>query len=138
MGQEVKNPLRAQSKYGLMGSNAKPGKKFFKGHQSTFCIKMPFGIGHPPTYTSNAVHMCTGGFKGLKSSNGIQFISIHSKVMVFLVISLSPWSPRCPHVVPVIPTSSPHHPHSPQKVPMLSPSSPHHPHVIPIVPTSSP
>ena len=30
MGQEVKNPLRAQSKYGLMGSSAKTGKKFFQ------------------------------------------------------------------------------------------------------------
>ena len=28
MGQEVKNLLRAQSKYGLMGSSAKTGKKF--------------------------------------------------------------------------------------------------------------
>ena len=48
MGQDVKNPLRAQSKYGLMGSSAKPGNFFFQGHQSPFCIKMPFGIGHPP------------------------------------------------------------------------------------------
>ena len=29
MGQEVKNPLRAQSKYGLMGSSAKIGKILF-------------------------------------------------------------------------------------------------------------
>ena len=48
MGQEVKNLLRAQSKYGLMGSSAKTGKNFFEGHRSTFCIKVPFGIGHPP------------------------------------------------------------------------------------------
>ena len=29
MGQEVKNLLRAQSKYGLMGSSANTGKKNF-------------------------------------------------------------------------------------------------------------
>ena len=29
MGQEVKNLLRVQSKYGLMGSSAKTGKKIF-------------------------------------------------------------------------------------------------------------
>ena len=54
-------------------------------------------------------------------------ISIHSKVMAFLVILLSPWSPRCPccpHIVPV--------------VPMLSPCHPHHAHVIPIAPRRSP
>ena len=49
MGQEVKNPLRAQSKYGLMGSSAKTGKNFFEGHRSTFWIKMPFGIRRPPS-----------------------------------------------------------------------------------------
>ena len=31
MGLEVKNPVRAQSKYGLMGSNAKTGKIFIRG-----------------------------------------------------------------------------------------------------------
>ena len=83
MGQEVKNHLRAQSKYGLMGSSAKPGKFFFEGHQSTFCIKMPFGIGHPPTYTSNVVYMCAGGFKGPKSSNGIQLSRFVQKLLHF-------------------------------------------------------
>ena len=29
---------------------------------------MPFVIGHPPTYTSNLVYMCAGGFRGPKSS----------------------------------------------------------------------
>ena len=55
MGEEVKNPLRAQSKYGLMGSSAKTGKFFIRGSQEqkrcTFLvqnIKVPFGIGHPP------------------------------------------------------------------------------------------
>ena len=59
MGQEVKNPLRAQSKYGLMGSSAKIGKKIFEGHQSTFWIKMPFGIGHPPP-TDQLQSTCVG------------------------------------------------------------------------------
>ena len=36
MGQEVKNLLRAQSKYGLMGSSAKTGKKISMGHRSSF------------------------------------------------------------------------------------------------------
>ena len=39
MGQEVKNPLRAQSKYGLMGSSAKTGKKNFQGSQEHFLDK---------------------------------------------------------------------------------------------------
>ena len=36
MGKEVKNPLRAQSKYGLMGSSAKTGKFFIGGSQENF------------------------------------------------------------------------------------------------------
>ena len=54
-------------------------------------------------------------------------ISICSKVMAFLVILLSPWSPHCPrhpHVVPVIPMSSLCHPR--------------HPHIVPIAPRRSP
>ena len=31
MGKEVKKPLRAQSKYGLMGSSAKTGNFFYWG-----------------------------------------------------------------------------------------------------------
>ena len=166
MGQELKNPLRGQSKYGLMGSSAKTGKIFFEGHRSTFWIKMPFGIGHPPTYTSIAVYS-VGGAQGSQIFKRNSIISIHSKVMAFLVILLSPCGPCRPRIVPVIPTSSPRHPchphcpyvfpiaprrspcglhglWSPHVVPVVpiiptsSPSSPHHPHVIPIVPTSSP
>ena len=72
MGQEVKNVVRAQSKYGLMGSSVKTGKKISADHRSSFWIKLSFGIGHPPSYTSNAVYMCGGGFKGPKSSKGIE------------------------------------------------------------------
>ena len=75
MGEEVKNPLRAQSKYGLMGSNAKTGNFFYwRVTGALLCIKnikVPFGIGHPPTYTSNLVYMCAGGFRDPKSSNRI-------------------------------------------------------------------
>ena len=53
-------PLRAQSKYGLMGSGAKTGKFFIGGSRSKkdvlFWVQNP-----PPTYTSN-LDMCAGGF----------------------------------------------------------------------------
>ena len=166
-GSGGQNPLRAQSKYGLMGSSAKTGKKFFKGHQSTFWIKIPFGIGCPPP-THQLQSTCVGGrVQGSQIFKQISIISIHSKVMAFLVILLSPWSPCCPcgpHVIPVIPKSSPCHPRCPHIIPiasrrspcgphgcgprclrslhpMLSPSSPHgphHPHVIPVIPMLSP
>ena len=56
MGQEVKNLLKAQSKYGLMGSSDKNREIFLsEGHRSekdahfwVQNIKVPFGIGHPP------------------------------------------------------------------------------------------
>ena len=48
MGQEVKNLLRTQSKYGLMGSSAKTGKKNFRRSQEQFFNKTVIRIGHPP------------------------------------------------------------------------------------------
>ena len=81
MGQEVKNLLRAQSKYGLMGSSAKTGKKFFRGSQEHFLHKSAFWDRTPPTYTSNAVCMCAVGFKGPKSSNGIQLSHFVQKLL---------------------------------------------------------
>ena len=83
MGQEVKNPLRAQSKYGLMGSSAKTGKKIFRGSLEHFLDKNAIGIGHPPTYTSIAVYMCGEGFKGPKSSNRIQLSQFIQKLWHF-------------------------------------------------------
>ena len=130
MGQEVKNPLRAQSKYGLMGSSAKIGKKFFKGHWSTFWIKMPFGIGHPSP-TDQLQSTCVG--EGSRVPNlqtefnyldSFKSYGIFSDFVVPIVPMLSPSSlssPRRPRVIPVVPTLSPHHPHSPQKVPMWFP-----------------
>ena len=87
---------------------------------------MPFGIGHPPTYTSIAVYMC-GGVQGSQIFKQNSIISICSKVMAFLVISLSPWSPHCPR-----------HPHIIPVVPMSSPCCPCHSHIIPIAPRRSP
>ena len=147
MGQEVKNLLRAQSKYGLMESSAKIGKKIFEGHWSTFWIKMPFGIGHPHLHINCILHVW-GRVQGSQIFKRNSIISICSKVMAFLVILLSPWSPRCPrgpHVIPVIPMSSPCHPHivpiAPRRSPcglhdLWSPLSP--PYVVPVVPMSSP
>ena len=120
MDQEVKNPLRAQSKYGLMGSSAKTEKKIFEGHWSTFWIKMQFGIGHPPHPHINCSLHVWGRAQGSQIFKRNSIISIRSKVMAFLVILLSPCGPHRPRVVPVIPTSFPHHP---QKVPMWSPWS---------------
>ena len=83
MGQEGKNLLRAQSKYGLMGSSAKSGKKFFDGSQEQFLYKTVIWDRTPPTYMSNAVYMCGGGLKGPKSSNRIQLSRFVQKLWHF-------------------------------------------------------
>ena len=44
---------------------------------------MPFGIGHLPTYTSNAVYMCVEGFNVLKSSNGIELSWFIQELLLF-------------------------------------------------------
>ena len=161
--------VRAQSKYGLMGSSAKTGKNNFpRGHGSSFWIKLSFGIGigHPQLYIKYSVYV-SGRAQGSQIFKWNSIISIRSKVMAFLVILLSPWSPRCPrhpHIVPVISASSlcrPCHPHivliAPRRSPcgphgcglrgfcclhpMLSPWSPwypHGPHHPHVIPTSSP
>ena len=165
MGQEVKNLLRAQSKYGLMGSSAKTGKKFFDGSQEQFLDKTVIWDRTPPhLYVKCSVYVW-GRAQGSQIFKRNSIISIRSKVMAFLVILLSPWSPRCPRrprVIPVIPTSSPCHPHvvpiaprrslcgphclwspwspwSPPMLspPMLSPSSPRRPRRPHVIPTSS-
>ena len=144
-----------------MRSSAKPGKNFFEGHRSTFCIKIPFGIGHPqPTHQMQStcvwedsrVQNLQMEFNYLDS---FKSYGIFSDFVVPMVPTLSPWSPRhpcCPHIVPMSSLSSPHHPHSPQKVTMWSPwlwspwsllspwfpCCPCLPHIIPIIPTSSP
>ena len=152
MGQEDKNPLRAQSKYGLMGSSAKIGKNFFEGHRSTFCIKMQFGIGYPPP-THQLQSTCVGEgsrvpnlqteFNYLDSFKSYGIFSDFVFPVVPMLSLSSPHHPRHPHIIPMSSPSSPCHPHSPQKVPMwspwlwspwsplLSPWSP--PHVVPVV-----
>ena len=164
MSQEVKNPLRAQSKYGLMGSSAKPGKIFFRGSPEHFLHKNAiWDRTTPHLHIKCSLHVC-GGVQGSQIFKWNSIILIRSKVMAFLVILLSPWSPHCPRGPQVIPTSSLCHPHHPYIVPiaprrslcgphgcglrglhglhpMLSPCCPHcphGPHVIPVVPTSSP
>ena len=73
MCEEVKNPLRGQSKYNLMGSSAKTGKIFIGGSQEHFLgQEHKKCIWDTPTYTSNLVYMCAGGFRGPKSSNRIE------------------------------------------------------------------
>ena len=81
MGQEVKNLLRTQSKYGLMGSSAKTGKKISAGHRSSFSIKLSFGIGHPPPIYQMQCICVGGGLKGPKSSNGIQLSRFVQKLL---------------------------------------------------------
>ena len=130
----------------------KQEKRFSTGHRSSFWIKLSFGIGHPQLYINCSVYVW-GRAQGFQIFKRNSIISIHSKVMAFLVISLSPWSPCCPHhphTIPVVLTSSlssPHHPHSPQKVPMWSPwlwspwslwSPPYVVLVVPLVPMLSP
>ena len=81
MSQEVKNLLRGQSKYGLMGSSAKTGKKIFCGSQEQFLDKTVIWDRTPLSYTSNVVYMCGGGLKGPKSSNGIQLSQFIQKLL---------------------------------------------------------
>ena len=155
MGQEVKNPLRAQSKYGLMGSSAKTGKKIFRGSLEHFLDKNAIWDRTPPHLHIKCSLHVWGRAQGSQICKRNSIISIRSKVMAFLVILLSPCGPRvvpmsslcCPCIVPIVSMSSPHRPHHPhrprhpQKVPMWSPWSVvstcclRHPH---IVPTSSP
>ena len=163
MGQEFKNPLRAQSKYGLMGSSPNQEKNFFEGHRSTFCIKMPFGIGHPPP-THQLQSTCVG--EGSRVPNlqtefnyldSFKSYGIFSDFVVPVIPTLSLSFPHHPRVIPVIPIAprrSPCGPHDlwsplslwspPHVVPVVptsslsSPCHPHHPHVVPIAPRRSP
>ena len=124
MGQEVKNPLRAQSKYGLMGSSAKTGKNFFRGSPEYFLDKNAIWDRPPLHLHINCSLHVWGRVQGSQIFKRNSIISNRSKVMAFLVILLSPWSSHCPCRPHVIPTSSLCHPR--------------HPHIIPISPRRSP
>ena len=137
-----------------MGSSAKTGKKIFRGSPEHFLDKNAIWDRTPPHLHINCSLHVWGRVQGSQIFKRNSIISIRSKVMAFLVISLSPWSPRCPRRPHVVPVSSPCRPHivpiaprrSPCGLPMAvvsmwspwlwSPWSP--PHVVPVVPTSSP
>ena len=121
MGQDIKNPLRAQSKYGLMGSSAKTGKFFFRGSPEYFLDKNAIWDRTPSHLHINCCLHVWGRAQGSQIFKRNSIISIRSKVMAFLVILLSPRGPVCSRIVPVIPMSSPHHPHIIPVVLMLSP-----------------
>ena len=90
MSQEVKNPLRAQSKYCLLGSSAKTGKFFIRGSQERKRCTF-LGPKHkstnwdrtPPTYTSNLIYMCAGGFRGHNSLNRIELSQFVQELLFF-------------------------------------------------------
>ena len=134
MGQEVKNLLRAQSKYGLMGSSAKTGKKISTGQRSNFWIKLSFWIGHPPTIHQMQCIWVGEGSRVPNLQTEFNYLDLFKSNGIVSDF--------------VVPTSSPHCPYSPQKVPMWSPwllsllSPPGTMwgpcHVIPFIPVSSP
>ena len=143
MGQEVKNPLRAQSKYGLMGSGAKTEKKNFRGSPEHFLDKNAIWDRTSPQLHINCSLHVWGRAQGSQIFKWNSIISIHSKVMAFLVILLSPCGPHHPRIIPMSSPSSPHHPHHPHVVPIAPRRSPcglhglWSPHVVPVIPTSS-
>ena len=136
MGQEVKNPLRAQSKYGLMGSSAKPRKFFFQGslehflHKNAIWDRTP-----PPTHQMQSTCVREGSrVPSLQTEfnylDSFKSYSIFSDFIVPVVHMSSLCHPRHPHIIPIAPRRSPCGPQA------WSPWSP--PHVVPMVPTSSP
>ena len=124
MGQEVKNPLRAQSKYGLMGSSAKPGKFLFWGSPEHFLHKNAiWDRTPPPTHQMQSTCVWEGSrVPNLQTEfnylDSFKSYGIISHFIVPVVPTLSPWSPHHPRVIPVIPTSSPYPPEGPHVVPM--------------------
>ena len=108
-----------------------------EGHRSTFCIKVPFGIGHPPpTHQMQSSCVQEGSrVPNLKTEfNYLDSFKSYGRFSDF-VVPMS--SLHRPHIIP----------HSPQKVPMWSPWSvvsvvstccPHGLHIVPIIPMSSP
>ena len=92
----------------------------FEGYQSTFWIKMQFGIGHPPP-THQLHSTCVGEGSRVPNLqtefNYLDSFKSYGSFSDFVV-------PCGPHIVSIVPTSSP--------------SSPCHPRVISVIPTSSP
>ena len=144
-----------------MGSSAKTGKKNFRGSPEHFLDKNDIWDRTPPHLHINCSIHVWGRVQGSQIFKQNSIISIHSKVMAFLVISLSPWSPRCPHIIPTSSPCCPHYPHIVPRAPRRSPCGLHGcclrglrclhpmlslwspccsrcPHVIPVIPMSSP
>ena len=152
MGQEVKNPLRTQSKYGLMGSSVKTGKKIFRGSPEHFLDKNDIWDRKPPPI-HQLQSTCVG--EGSRVPNlqtefnyldSFKSYGIFSDFLVPVVPTSSLCRPRHPHIVPIAHRRSPCGPHGcglrclHGLHPMLSPWTPccpHCPHVIPVIPTSS-
>ena len=113
MGQEVKNPLRAQSKYGLMGSSAKTGKFCFQGSPEHFLDKNAIWDRTPPIYKSIAVYMCGEGSRVQNLQTKLNYLDSFKSYGIFsdfVVPMSSPSSPHCPchpHIIPIAPRSSP-------------------------------
>ena len=79
-----------------MGSSAKTGKFFIRGSQEwkrcTFLgpkHKSAIWDRTPPTYTSNLVYMCAGGFRGHKSSNRIELSRLVQELLQFFRFGFS-------------------------------------------------
>ena len=114
----------------------KTGKKNFRGSQEHFLHKSAIWDRTPPTYTSKcSLHVCRR-VQGSQIFKQNSIILIRSKVIAFLVILLSPWSPHgpChPHIIAI----------APRRFPIWSPwlwspwSPPHVVPLVPVVPTSS-
>ena len=99
-----KNPLRAQSKYGLMGSSCKKQEIFFRRSPEHFLHKNAIWDRTPPHLHINcSLHVC-GRIQGSQIFKQNSIISIRSKVMAFF----------CDFVVPVVATLSPLSPHCPR------------------------
>ena len=164
MGQKVKNLLRGQSKYGLMGSSGKTGKFYFRGSQEHFLHKSAIWDRTPPPHLhiKCSLHVCrrVQGSQIFKTEfnylDSFESYGRFSDFMVPIVLASSlssPHHPHRPHIIPialrrshVVPMVcglcglcglhmlSPWSPH----VPVVPTSSPGHPRVVPIVPTLSP
>ena len=124
MGQEVKNVVRAQSKYGLMGSSAKTGKKIFRGSQEQFLDKTVIWDRTPPSYTSNAVYMCGEGSRVPNLQTELNYLYLFKSYCIFSDL----FSPG-PRVIPVVFQAV-------QVETTWSPSSPCHPRRPPWSPLS--
>ena len=86
MSWEVKNVVKAQSKYGLMGSSAKTGKKKFYGSQEQFFDETVIWDRTPPQlYIKYSVYVW-GRAHGSQIFKRNSIILICSKVIASLVI----------------------------------------------------